>query len=118
MTHAHQISTTEMQVTSIRLEQDLKEHLKALAGHQGYQSLIREILWDYVNQRSAPSSETPHVRAMLKATAKTEERCTLTGQLIAAGDSMLLGLTVDGTLVPLSAQCGSTLAESRVAVGC
>ena len=104
MTHAHQISTTEMQVTSIRLEQDLKEHLKTLAGQQGYQALIREILWDYVNQRSTLRPQSLHIRATFEATAQSDERCALTGQDIDAGESMLLGLTADGTLVPLSIQ--------------
>jgi len=39
------VSTTEMEVTSIRLERSLKEKLKALAGDRGYQALIREVLW-------------------------------------------------------------------------
>lgn len=38
------VPTTEMQVTSIRLERDLKERLKDLAGTKGYQALIREVL--------------------------------------------------------------------------
>jgi predicted DNA-binding protein len=42
------IPTTQMEVTSIRLERELKQRLKALAGNQGYQALIREILWSYV----------------------------------------------------------------------
>lgn len=104
MTHVRQISTTEMQVTSIRLEQELKEHLKELAGHQGYQALIREILWEYVNQHSAAHlPQSPHIRATLAATAQSTECCALTGQLIYAGEPMLLGLTADGSLVPLCA---------------
>jgi predicted transcriptional regulator len=104
VTHVRQISTTEMQVTSIRLEQELKEHLKELAGHQGYQALIREILWDYVNQRStAQPSQSPHIRATLAATAQSTECCALSGQLIHSGEPMLLGLTTEGSLVPLSA---------------
>jgi predicted transcriptional regulator len=104
VTHVRQISTTEMQVTSIRLEQELKEHLKALAGHQGYQALIREILWEYVHQRStAQPLQHPHIRATLAATAQSTECCTLTGQLIHSGEPMMLGLTTEGSLVPLSA---------------
>ncbi|MFN5726683.1 MAG: hypothetical protein ACK48D_08125, partial [Pseudanabaena sp.] len=44
-------ATTEMEVTSIRLERELKEKLKELAGGQGYQALIRGVLWDYIDQR-------------------------------------------------------------------
>jgi uncharacterized protein (DUF4415 family) len=43
-------TTTEMEVTSIRLERDLKDKLKELSGKQGYQALIRDILWKYVQQ--------------------------------------------------------------------
>jgi hypothetical protein len=104
VTHVRQISTTEMQVTSIRLEQELKEHLKELAGHQGYQALIREILWEYVNQRSAAQPlKNPQIRATVAATAQSTECCVLTGQLIHSGEPMLLGLTTDGSLVPLCA---------------
>jgi hypothetical protein len=38
-------ATTDMEVTSIRLERDLKEKLKDLSTNQGYQALIRDILW-------------------------------------------------------------------------
>jgi hypothetical protein len=103
VSNAHQISTTEMQVTSIRLEQDLKEQLKTLAGQQGYQALIREILWDYVNRQSS-SQQSLHIRATFPATARSAEQCVMTGQLISPGESMLLGLTEEGILVPISAQ--------------
>jgi hypothetical protein len=119
VTHVRQGSTTEMQVTSIRLEQELKEHLKALAGQQGYQALIREILWNYVEQHSSlqPAQSLPvhslpaqnltpqslTIRATLPATAQSTEYCILTGQLIHPGESMLLGLTLEGRLVPLAA---------------
>jgi hypothetical protein len=44
-------STSEMQVTSIRLEPELKERLREISGEQGYQTLIREILWQLVDQQ-------------------------------------------------------------------
>ncbi len=44
-------STSEMQVTSIRLEPELKERLREVSGEQGYQSLIREVLWQFVDQQ-------------------------------------------------------------------
>ena len=37
-------TTTEMEVTSIRLERELKDKLKELSGNVGYQALIRDIL--------------------------------------------------------------------------
>ncbi len=98
-------STTEMEVTSIRLEKELKERLKGLAKNQGYQALIRDILWGYVQQRSGeyrPQFSPADIRATLSAVAQTEERCVLTGEVIHPQDSMLLGLTIHGDMVPLS----------------
>jgi metal-responsive CopG/Arc/MetJ family transcriptional regulator len=98
-------STTEMEVTSIRLERELKEKLKDLSGNQGYQALIRDILWNYVQQRSGdytPQLSRNDLRASIPATAQQEERCALTGKLIQSGEAMLLGFATDGTLHPLS----------------
>ena len=98
------ISTTEMEVTSIRLERELKERLKQLSGHQGYQALIRDILWNYVQQQSQEYScqfSPTDIRISLPATAQREERCALTGRAIRPQEEMLLGLTVHGDLVPL-----------------
>jgi metal-responsive CopG/Arc/MetJ family transcriptional regulator len=98
-------STTEMEVTSIRLERELKEELKALSGNQGYQALIRDILWNYVQQRSgsySPSLSSADIRATFSATAQTDDRCALTGSPIHQGEHILLGLTIEGNLIPLS----------------
>ena len=100
-------TTTEMEVTSIRLERELKDKLKELSGHQGYQSLIRDILWNYVQQKSGdykPQFSRADIRASIAATAQQEERCVLTGQLIRPQESMFLGLTISGDLVPLTVQ--------------
>ncbi len=99
------IPTTEMEVTSIRLERDLKERLKSLSSNQGYQALIRDILWNYVQQRGneQPAQVDSHeIRARLTAIAEQEEHCALTGKTIRAGEEMFLGLTTTGNLVPLS----------------
>ena len=101
---APRTSTTDMEVTSIRFERELKEKLKELAGSQGYQSLVRDILWEYVQQRSEGYrlSLTPaDIRVSIAAVAQREERCAITGQGIQAQEPMLLGLTMDGKLVPL-----------------
>lgn len=42
---------TEMQVTSIRLEPELKERLREISGEQGYQTLLRDELWQFVDQQ-------------------------------------------------------------------
>lgn len=100
-------TTTEMEVTSIRLERDLKDKLKELAGNQGYQALIRDILWKYVQQKSSdyrPQVSRADIRASIAATAQHEERCGLTGQLIRPQESMFLGLTTSGDLVALSVE--------------
>ncbi|MBD2096734.1 hypothetical protein H6F90_16650 [Trichocoleus sp. FACHB-591] len=106
-------STSEMQVTSIRLEAELKERLRELSGEQGYQTLIREILWQFVEQRLMPlekrsPSQTPllsrsEIRVTFDAIAQREEHCAITGRLIQPQQPMKLGLTITGELVPLSA---------------
>jgi hypothetical protein len=99
-------STTEMEVTSIRLEKSLKDKLKDLSGTQGYQALIRDILWNYVQQKSGdyrPLFSRTDIRASIAATARKDESCVLTGKLIPENEPMLLGLTIHGDLVPLCA---------------
>lgn len=99
--------TTEMEVTSIRLERELKDKLKELSGNQGYQALIRDILWNYVQQKSGewkPRFSRADIRATLAATSEQEERCVLTGQVIQAQQPMLLGLTKTGDMIPLSVE--------------
>ena len=98
------ISTTDMEVTSIRLEKELKERLKGLSGNQGYQALIRDILWNYVQQRSndfLPNLSSTDIRATVSAIAEREEQCSLTGRLIQIGENIILGLTTEGNLVPI-----------------
>ena len=98
-------STTEMEVTSIRLEKSLKDKLKELSGNQGYQALIRDILWNYVHQKSGdyrPQFAPSDIRASLDAIARKDESCALTGKLIQEGEPMLLAFTIYGDLVPLS----------------
>ncbi len=99
--------TTEMEVTSIRLERELKDKLKELSGNQGYQALIRDILWNYVQQKSGewkPRFSRADIRASIAATSEQEERCVLTGQVIQSQQPMLLGLTKTGDMVPLSVE--------------
>ena len=98
-------TTTEMEVTSIRLERVLKDKLKEISGNQGYQALIRDVLWNFVQQKSGdyrPQFCAGDIRAVFNATARKNEICALTGKLIPANETMLLGLTIHGDLVPLS----------------
>ncbi|MDB9420790.1 hypothetical protein [Microcystis aeruginosa] len=98
-------TTTEMEVTSIRLERVLKDKLKEISGNQGYQALIRDVLWNFVQQKSGdyrPQFCAVDIRAVFNATARKNEICALTGKLIPANETMLLGLTIYGDLVPLS----------------
>jgi hypothetical protein len=99
-------TTTEMEVTSIRLERELKDKLKELSGNVGYQALIRDILWNYVQQKSGDYHQFARsdIQASMNAIAEKEVRCVLTGQLIRPQESMLLGFTKSGDLVPLSLQ--------------
>lgn len=101
------VSTTDMEVTSIRLERSLKEKLKALAGNRGYQALIRDILWQYVEQgpTEVPTQLQPEdICASFGAMAEREQVCALTGNPILAHAPMRLGLTAQGRLVPLSVE--------------
>ena len=105
MTLKTQLPTTEMQVTSIRFERELIDKLKALAGSQGYQSLVREILWDYVRQQSDdPSFRIGHqqIRAVMAAEAQRQERCALTGKVIEPHEEMWMAFTTDDRLVPIN----------------
>ncbi|MEL6556365.1 MAG: hypothetical protein AAFQ63_23365 [Cyanobacteria bacterium J06621_11] len=100
-----QTTTTEMQVTSIRFERELIDKLKALAGSQGYQSLVREILWDYVKQHSdepAFQIKRENIRTVLAGEAKKQERCALTGNVIEPNEELWMAWTTDNQLVPLS----------------
>ncbi|WP_421657805.1 hypothetical protein [Leptothermofonsia sp. ETS-13] len=47
-------STSEMQVTCIRLEPELKERSRELSGEQEYQTLIRDVLWRFVERQARP----------------------------------------------------------------
>ena len=119
-------STSEMQVTSIRLEPELKERLREISGEQGYQTLIRDVLWRFVEQQTRPDEllhdgnrqpkrengfvlpsypsmfSISDIRATFRAVAQQEQRCAITGQLIRPQQPMWLGMTVTGNMVPLS----------------
>jgi hypothetical protein len=98
------VSTTEMEVTSIRLERSLKEKLKALAGDRGYQALIRDVLWQYIDSTAGEQPgrlNAADIRASFEAVAEQEQTCALTGKTIKANAPMRLGLTDKGALVPL-----------------
>jgi predicted transcriptional regulator len=104
-TATRRIPTTDMQVTSIRLETDLKERLKTIAGEQGYQALIRDILWDHVERSERSESKglaLSEIKATIAAVAHRDEICAVTGQRIVVGQSMWLGWTMAGQLVPLA----------------
>ena len=100
-----QAKGSDMEVTSIRLEKKLKEKLKELSGSSSYQALIRDILWNYVQQNSGDyrlQFAKADIRITIEAIARKDESCVLTGKLIQAQQPMLLGLTLYGSFVPLS----------------
>lgn len=110
LTTTRRIPTTEMQVTSIRLETELKDRLKTIAGDQGYQALIRDILWEHVDrhERSESMGLAPsEIKATIAAVAQQDESCAVTGRRIVIGQSMWLGWTIAGQFVPLSQECFS-----------
>ena len=106
-------ATTEMQVTSIRLERSLINKLKERAGSSGYQALMRDVLWDYINagEDSGKISKTD-IRSVMAAEARRQEKCALTGQLIEPYEEMWLALTTTEELVPL---CIDSLDDNEAA---
>ena len=98
-----QPSTTEMQVTSIRLERSLIERLKERAGSSGYQSLLRDVLWDYINaSEDSERISKEDIRAVMAAEARRQEQCAITGQIIKPYEEMWLAVIEGNQLVPLS----------------
>ena len=94
---------TEMQVTSIRFERELIDRLKEMAGKQGYQALVRDVLWDYVNHEEGKEQITrSQIRTVVEAIAVRDEVCALTGKRIPEGKKLLMGILVDERWVPLS----------------
>ena len=109
-----QSPTTEMQVTSIRFERELIDKLKELAGHQGYQALVRDVLWDYVRQHSDDPEfriSRQQIRTIIAAEAQRQERCALTGTDIQPHEEMWMAFTVDNQLLPIS-EAGIALLEN------
>jgi hypothetical protein len=98
-----------MEVTSIRLERDLKDKLKELSGNQGIK-LSSEISCGIMSSKNLViinrNFHLSDIRASIAAIAQKEERCVLTGQLIRPQESMCLGLTSNGDLVPLCMDLG------------
>jgi len=109
MTVTHRTPTTEMEVTSIRLERELKERLKELSDHQGYQALIRDILWDYIHQHSDGEQRLDRstIQATIPAVAQQEQRCALTGRVLHPLEPIFLGWTTQGEWVPLAQESWS-----------
>jgi predicted transcriptional regulator len=94
-----------MEVTSIRLESTLKERLKQIAGEQGYQALIRDVLWDFVHQQESGVKfglSRADILATIPAIAEKEQHCALTGKRLEPQAAIRLGFTRSGNLVPLS----------------
>lgn len=96
---------SDMRVTSIRFERELIDKLKTLADKRGYQSLVRDILWDYVRHHSDDPGFhmlRQQIRAIMAAEAQRRERCALTNVIIEPEEEMWVALTTDHKLVPLS----------------
>lgn len=97
-------STTEMKITSVRLEPELIDNLKELARSDGYQALIREVLWSYVQEnlgRSKHSFSSSDITSIIPAIATTEKSCVLSGKRINKGEEFYLATTATSTLVPI-----------------
>jgi hypothetical protein len=103
--------------------------LREISDKQGYQTLIREVLWQFVEQQMvsdevrwrslskgksyssedrrsrahSPLLSMSDIRATFRAISHKEEQCVITGQIIRPRQVMLLGLTTSGELAPISA---------------
>lgn len=102
MKQADRTSTTQMEVTSIRLEASLKDELKKLSGNQGYQALIRDVLWNYVCSHSKEfrsNFKLTDIRFVTEAISNRDTTCVYTGKLIRAGEPMLAAHLINSTLV-------------------
>ena len=96
-----------MEVTSIRLERELKDHLKDLADGMGYQALIRNILWTYVNNKNggfSPNISDSMIVACIDAVALQDLSCYRTGKRIVEGEFMQYVVTNDGVMLPLAVE--------------
>jgi hypothetical protein len=86
-----------------------------------WQFVAQQLMSDEVRWRSLSKAEsgsvedrrsishTPplpisNIRATFRAIAQQEERCALTGQVIAPQQPMRLGLSITGELIPLSTE--------------
>ena len=98
-------ATTNMIVTSIRLEEELRQALKDLKHSQGYQFLVREVLWDYVRRNSdtyKPDFTTNNITGYIDGVANRESTCVLTQTVIKQGEPCQYAITDTGALVPVS----------------
>ena len=100
---SNDVPTTEMKVTSIRLEKQLIEELKAMKHPEGYQFLIRKVLWNYVRRTNNTSKyDEKHIEGRFEGYATMEQACALTGRLIRKNDRCQYGITIDGSIVPIA----------------
>ena len=80
--------------------------MKTIAGSsKGYQELVREVLWDYVQRNSGQyksSFNRSHIVSVIAAEAIQEQTCVLSKEVIRPGDEFYTGVTIDGLFVPLS----------------
>ncbi len=97
-------STTNMVVTSIRLEEDLKQALKNMNHSAGYQFLIREVLWDYVRRNSTEYKSgfsTNNIVGIMQGISTKETTCVISQKLIAKGEKCVFGISDTGAMIPV-----------------
>ncbi len=104
--HYKRVKTTNMEVTSIRLDAELKRIFKEVTKgtKQGYQDKIREILWQWV-QRNYGEYQPEYSRTAIQATfdgvSNKEQVCAFTKMTIVSGEPCKYALMLDGNLVPM-----------------
>ena len=94
-----------MEVTSIRLDRELKKIFKqkSVGTNKGYQQLIREVLWEWVERNDnvyRPEYRKSNIVGYFDGYSSVEQNCALTNMVISAGEPCRFALMNDGKLVP------------------
>lgn len=103
--YSEEVPTTEMKVTSVRLEKELIKLLKEQKYPDGYQSLMRKVLWDYIKRNAGqykPNLDENSIEGKFEGRTNREQVCALTGRIIPKGERCMFGITTDGNIVPVA----------------
>lgn len=103
--HYKRNKTTNMEVTSIRLDAELKRIFKEVTkgSKQGYQDKIREVLWQWAQRNYGeyqPEYSETAITAIFDGVSNKEQTCAFTKMTIMAGEPCKYALMIDGQMIP------------------